>query len=839
MLCLHARHICLARFAKAHARATRAPCVIIPVRSDYGMVLMTPSWDVPPRHAKNSGVSSSPRIQARNDSVYHVLTGLQRLHPGLVVSASAPLLPTCNSVAGSSQSAVRVGQARSQPYSHAPPLRKAIRPLSTFSELPGQMSVLTDLPVPLPDDTTNHDEAGYAGRIARARRRLAAEAAAEEARLAALRPPPAEPLPVRRPPTREKVMRAQEAELGLSAEAYVELAFELKASGRIEERLRTAVASYDHRHRQAAAAVRKQLVAQMASPADSSIARTTAQLALSMRRNRFVEPKAIMEANVGSRAARTFRRHRQSFLPGCGWRIDDSCWKERKAEVGEFFETRELIDSLFQLDWHAAAQAHGLGRLIVANCREDTASALHGFDIHGDHTEVTAVRDALRLHGPLLYSAFDFYALQSSKRALETGTISRACFMQLVGRDQLFAGEPGLRDFYAAWDLVVSDPAREEGESDETDGRNVWPFHATRWQFMQLLVRCAIAYYAESGSAYSPSRAVNEFVTHHVLTTLPAIALPHANSFRKRFCYTEKVSLVLAAHLPSLRTLHAAYATSAHGVNLQSRHMGTLALMSMSGWLKFVEHVGWVEMGLTTVEGARTIFTLSRIRTCTSEGRLWHLSFCDFLEAIVRLSISCALPTNVEIDKAGAADAGEFMLAMQANEPRSYASFLETHRSRHRDPSGADIEKHQLQPVWCCIEHLIRLLVRTVKHGAGPPVVRQARTLNAPQADVQADEVERFGRARSAGAALDHREASLALKSVIFVSVLDTPETKQVCYVSALRLQQAVRSRGARRRVHKMMADAVLEAIAKAQARAAALEAQQKADEEAKNEEQL
>ena len=129
--------------------------------------------------------------------------------------------------------------------------------------------------------------------------------------------------------------------------------------------------------------------------------------------------------------------------------------------------------------------------------------------------------------------------------------------------------------------------------------------------------------------------------------------------------------------------------------------------------------------------------------------------------------------------------------------------------------------------------------MRTVKHGAGSPVVRQARILNAPQADVQADEVERFGRARSAGAALDQREASLALKSVVFVSVLDTPETKQVCYVSALRLQQAVRSRGARRRVHKMMADAVLEAMAKAQARAAALEAQQKADEEAKNEEQL
>ena len=41
-----------------------------------------------------------------------------------------------------------------------------------------------------------------------------------------------------------------------------------------------------------------------------------------------------------------------------------------------------------------------------------------------------------------------------------------------------------------------------------------------------------------------------------------------------------------------------------------------------------------------------------------SERRLRHLLYSDFLEAVVRLATMAALPTDLEIEEAGARDAG-------------------------------------------------------------------------------------------------------------------------------------------------------------------------------------
>lgn len=38
--------------------------------------------------------------------------------------------------------------------------------------------------------------------------------------------------------------------------------------------------------------------------------------------------------------------------------------------------------------------------------------------------------------------------------------------------------------------------------------------------------------------------------------------------------------------------------------------------------------------------------------------QLRHLRFEDFLEAIVRVALACSLPTDYELEEAGAADAG-------------------------------------------------------------------------------------------------------------------------------------------------------------------------------------
>ena len=81
-----------------------------------------------------------------------------------------------------------------------------------------------------------------------------------------------------------------------------------------------------------------------------------------------------------------------------------------------------------------------------------------------------------------------------------------------------------------------------------------------------------------------------------------------------------------------------------------------------------------------------------------------HLTFEDFLEAVVRLASMVALPTDGTLDLASRAtgatvDAGEFMLRLEANAPRAWDGFVAENRQQW---SG-----EPRQPIWRAVDHLI------------------------------------------------------------------------------------------------------------------------------------
>jgi hypothetical protein len=90
-------------------------------------------------------------------------------------------------------------------------------------------------------------------------------------------------------------------------------------------------------------------------------------------------------------------------------------------------------------------------------------------------------------------------------------------------------------------------------------------------------------------------------------------------------------------------------------------------LMSVGEWLTFLRHMGLIDAGYLSVLQAKQIFIWSRIRSIAegvsphsdkAERNLRHLFYPDFLEALVRLSMTIALPTDFDVFEAGAAGAG-------------------------------------------------------------------------------------------------------------------------------------------------------------------------------------
>jgi hypothetical protein len=260
------------------------------------------------------------------------------------------------------------------------------------------------------------------------------------------------------------------------------------------------------------------------------------------------------------------------------------------------------------------------------------------------------------------------------------------------------------------------------------------------------------------------------------------------------------VQVVLEANLGSIKTLYEQYAEVSHQ---QGDDLKDDALMSIGEWMAFCSHLGLIESRQLSVSQAKYIFIWSRIRSIKDnsdreEIRLRHLFPVDFLEALVRMATMISLPTDEEIEEVGAADAGEFLLAMQIDSPNSYRSFLESHRPKHKDPDCSDWEKHCLQPIWRCVEHLIKLLVRTIEINTSA-----IKDDEAADGVVQASEASKFIKQRSQGAAIMKRRGSV-LADTDYETALENAALRKLMTAAAICIQMMMRSRAAKKRVAQL-----------------------------------
>lgn len=90
-----------------------------------------------------------------------------------------------------------------------------------------------------------------------------------------------------------------------------------------------------------------------------------------------------------------------------------------------------------------------------------------------------------------------------------------------------------------------------------------------------------------------------------------------------------------------------------------------------------------------------------------------RLPFEGFLEALCRLSILKALPSDEDIQTAGEADAGSFLLNLEERDTASFNSFLSdpsTHAEWGEEPRGKACEAVSRR-----VTHLLHLIIRVIE----------------------------------------------------------------------------------------------------------------------------
>eukprot|EP00798_Chlamydomonas_sp_ICE-L_P023776 gene23776-9335_t len=170
-----------------------------------------------------------------------------------------------------------------------------------------------------------------------------------------------------------------------------------------------------------------------------------------------------------------------------------------------------------------------------------------------------------------------------------------------------------------------------------------------RYEFLEALVRLAIAKYGRGQATEDVAEAVKMILEKNIAANLPAYATLKTNDFRKERLYNEEVDLVLKKHNVMLKALYSRYRMKPAGGGLRTKSL------KIEGWGQLMADAKLVDSQFTLVD-SNMAFLWSRMLTIDEikdYGKYTSLTFVDFLEALGRMADMKSLPSESELNEAG------------------------------------------------------------------------------------------------------------------------------------------------------------------------------------------
>lgn len=225
----------------------------------------------------------------------------------------------------------------------------------------------------------------------------------------------------------------------------------------------------------------------------------------------------------------------------------------------------------------------------------------------------------------------------------------------------------------------------------------------SRIEFLGALVHLAIFRYVKTGEMADVSEALERLIGIDMESRLHprVIALP--DRFRRRYAYTPDVVFVLEWYEESLRNIFDVLCAVSFGPGS--------SVCNLLGWRNAMSALNLLSGDLAERD-ITLCFSWSRMcvgdsKTPAGSKKDSTLPFEGFLEAICRMAMMKALPTDDEITAAECEDAATYLAQLELVDTTGYEQLL-----LRKTPWGADQKR---QPPHRCVAHLIALMLRAVK----------------------------------------------------------------------------------------------------------------------------
>lgn len=239
----------------------------------------------------------------------------------------------------------------------------------------------------------------------------------------------------------------------------------------------------------------------------------------------------------------------------------------------------------------------------------------------------------------------------------------------------------------------------------------------SRVEFYVALMHIAVNRHLRTGHAKDMKEALLFLLVGDLQTVLdgqgniPAKVFAPPEQFREAHCYSKTVTFILSRQLTPLRSLFK--------VLCRAKESSHMHLLNMDEWMDFLRNIDLFSGALTERE-ATFCFTWSRSIVedeTTSRGYIKDtcIPFEGFMEALCRLSVLTALPTDDELAEAGYSDgdeeyllgsspAGAYLYHLRLDHEDQYLQLIKVEDTDWGDePQRQPIERrmaHLLSVIW-------------------------------------------------------------------------------------------------------------------------------------------
>ena len=413
---------------------------------------------------------------------------------------------------------------------------------------------------------------------------------------------------------------------------------------------------------------------------------------VAVRRNRYVAPdvrRTVEQHVVATKKQSLFDVYRSIWAPRAPW-----------SDGKDVYDTTEVLRKRFEVDFDNLLKL-GMVKHIVKHNRMSA--------MEDGEADVHKCSDALWRHYSLCVGLFTFYA----------GMVGEINFLTLNAWTMLLE-DCKLTDNHselckkANMDMIfiMVDKAEHTSEGKEkrhagshTDRQKA----LSRVEYLATLIYIATNKYVLTGKEPRVSSALQRMIGVDMQRNAPPHAVIDSDSFRREYAYTAEVTAVLVKHQHTLRTIFAGLA------NISLDWKGEK--ITLASWLALLQSSGMVGADLAIREAVLS-FASARMAVIDGRSRAGEvkesvLPFEGFMEAICRIALLKALPTDDELAESGDAHAGLYLATLSDGDPGDYSAFI-----AERACSWGE-KPDLIQPVHRCVEHTIAVFVHRLRETAG------------------------------------------------------------------------------------------------------------------------